>query len=91
VLPDSLNRFRHLLKERDILENNVHLSSIEFTLSRLASRSSRFSVLALAQSELTAIRATLEPNFEAFYPSLKQAALTYIEDHPLSERGDGHE
>jgi len=91
VLPDSLNRFRRLLKEREILENNVYLSSIEFTLSQLASRSPRFSVLGLGQVELATIRETLEPKFETFYPSLKKAALKYIEDHPLSGNDYSHE
>jgi len=83
ALPEGLKRFAQLLKERKILENNIHLSAIEQTLQRLSMRSARFSVLALGEEELVSIREILDVNFEEFYPALLKEARHYLNENPL--------
>ena len=84
VFPESLKRFMVALDEHTILENNVHLSSIEHTLKRLSRRSSKFAALAVSQEQLTPWRDLLEDRFKEFHPSLEKAALTYLSEHPVS-------
>lgn len=86
VFPQSLKKFMAALEEHAILENNLHLASIELTLKRLSRRSSKFAALAISQEQLIPWRDLLEDRFREFYPSLEQAALTYLSEHP--ERGD---
>lgn len=86
VFPDSLRKFMVALQEHAILENNIHLSSIELTLKRLSRRSSKFAALAVSQEQLIPWRDLLEDRFEEFYPSLEKAALTYLSEQPV--RGD---
>ncbi|MFT4729360.1 MAG: acyl carrier protein phosphodiesterase [Granulosicoccus sp.] len=86
VFPDSLKKFMVALEKHAILENNLHLTSIELTLERLSRRSPRFAALAVGQEKLIPWRDLLESRFEEFYPSLEQAALTYLSEHPA--RGD---
>jgi acyl carrier protein phosphodiesterase len=82
IFPESLKKFMVALEEHSILENNVHLASIEYTLSRLSLRSSKFAALAVSQEQLAPWRDLLEAPFEAFYPSLEQAAVKYLSEHP---------
>ncbi|MFT6878613.1 MAG: acyl carrier protein phosphodiesterase [Granulosicoccus sp.] len=82
VFPESLKKFMVALEEHAILENNLYLSSIELTLKRLSRRSSKFAALAVSQEQLIPWRDLLEDPFEEFYPSLEQAALSYLSEHP---------
>ncbi|MFK7997236.1 MAG: ACP phosphodiesterase [Granulosicoccus sp.] len=77
-LPVPLKRFTRLLEREDILQNNIHLSSIELTLSRIASRSTKFSALALSRAQLEPLSDTLIEPFNTFFPELHQAARDYI-------------
>ena len=85
VLPESLTRFMVALQQHAILENNVHLSSIELTLARLSRRSPKFAALAVSQEQLKPWRDLLEERFEEFYPLLEQSAVTYLNEHPVLE------
>lgn len=76
--PAPLRRFTRLLQSENILQNNIHLSSIEQTLSRIARRSSRFDALALTTAQLEPLRDKLNHPFTVFYPDLHQAAKDYV-------------
>lgn len=82
--PLPLKRFTKLLEREDILQNNLHLSSIELTLSRIASRSTKFSALALTTEQLEPLRETLIEPFNTFYPDLHQAAVAYVAQPALN-------
>lgn len=77
-LPDRLQRFTRLLEREHILQNNVHLASIELTLARIARRSEKFSVLALDKAQLAPLRDRLEKPFDVFFPELQTSAENYI-------------
>jgi len=77
--PPSLKRFARLLETENILQNNVHLSSIELTLSRIAGRSNKFAALALNTAQLEPLRKTLIEPFDIFFPDLQQSAMDYLE------------
>jgi len=81
VLPESLKKFMVALEKHKILENNLHLASIELTLKRLSQRSPKFVALAISQEQLIPWRDLLEERFEDFYPSLEQAALLFISEY----------
>jgi len=76
--PPPLKRFTRLLQSEDILQNNVHLRSIELTLARIASRSTRFGALALTTAQLEPLRDRLTEPFTVFFPDLHRAATQYI-------------
>ncbi len=76
--PPKLKRFMQLLKREDILQKNIHLEAIELTLSRIASRSTKFAPLALTTTELEPLRDSLVEPFTTFFPALHQAALEYL-------------
>lgn len=76
--PPELIRFMSLLERERILQNNIHLSAIEKTLARIASRSSIFARLALTTEQLEPLRDTLIEPFDEFLPELRQAAEKYI-------------
>ena len=80
-LPASLNRFTGLLEKENILQNNIHLPAVQYTLSRIAKRSDKFAVLALSQDQLEPLSRRLKQPFDDFYPELNRAALHYIEQH----------
>lgn len=84
-LPERLQRFKQLLEQERILENNVRLSSIELTLARLSHRSSRFASLAIKQARLETLRYQLQKPFETFYPDLLLAAHDYLRVHGSRE------
>ena len=84
VFPHSLKMFMRALEKHAILENNVHLSSIELTLRRLSRRSTKFAALAVPESQLIPWRDLLEDHFEKFYPSLEHAAMTHLSKNPAS-------
>lgn len=86
IFPESLKKFMVVLDEHAILENNLHLASIETTLQRISRRSPKFSALAVNQQQLLPWRDLLDVRFAEFYPSLKNAALTYLSEH----RARGH-
>lgn len=77
-LPEKLQRFSQVLRRERILENNIELSSIELTLSRLSRRSPRFAPLAMGEAELEILRYQLQEPFESFYPDLLDAARVYL-------------
>jgi len=83
IFPESLKKFMVALDRHAILENNLHLASIELTLKRLSRRSSSFAALAVSQDQLIPWRDLLEDRFEEFYPSLKQAASSYLSEHAV--------
>lgn len=83
ILPERLKRFVHVLQKERILQNNVHLASIEATLERLSRRSSRFAPLALSAEQLEPIFAGLTDTFQGFYPELHHAALNYLGTYPV--------
>ena len=85
VFPESLKKFMVALEEHAILENNVHLTSIELTLRRLSRRSPKFAALAVSQEQLIPWRDLLSDRFTEFYPSLEMAAVTYLNEHPVWE------
>lgn len=85
VFPESLKKFMVALEEHAILENNVHLTSIELTLRRLSRRSPKFAALAVSQEQLIPWRDLLSDRFTEFYPSLEMAAVTYLNEHPVQE------
>lgn len=76
--PLPLKRFTRLLEREDILQKNIHLPSIELTLSRIASRSTKFDALALNIEQLEPLREILIEPFNTFFPDLHQAAVDYI-------------
>ena len=84
VFPESLKKFMVALEKHSILENNLHLASIELTLKRISQRSAKFAALAVSQEQLIPWRDLLEDRFKDFYPSLEQTALTYLSEHPVS-------
>jgi len=77
--PASLKRFTRLLASENILQNNLHLASIELTLKRIASRSAPFNALVLTREQLEPLRDTLVEPFDVFWPDLHQAAVMFIE------------
>ncbi|MFK7857288.1 MAG: ACP phosphodiesterase [Granulosicoccus sp.] len=79
--PLPLKRFTRLLQREDILQNNIHLSSIELTLSRIAGRSTKFGALALTTEQLEPLRDTLIRPFDTFFPDLHKTAIDYISQH----------
>ena len=76
--PGSLKRFVRVLERENILQNNVHLESIELTLARIAQRSPTFSHLALNVDQLAPMRNVLQEPFHQFYPDLLTAASDYL-------------
>jgi acyl carrier protein phosphodiesterase len=81
-LPDGLKRFKQAMARENILQNNVHLESIERTLSHLSKRSVKFSPLALSVEQLKPISQDLAKPFAAFFPELYTAALSFIAHQP---------
>ena len=77
-LPQPLKRFMQVLEREKILQNNIHLASIELTLARIARRSSRFASLALNVQQLASLRDALVDPFNSFYPDLLEAASGYL-------------
>lgn len=75
--PQPLKRFMLVLERESILQGNVHLESIELTLARIASRSTRFAALALNKEQLAPLRDALVDPFNTFYPELYKAASRY--------------
>lgn len=86
VLPDALRRFMIALQEHNILVANRDIAAIEHTLARLAKRSPRFGALAISQADLLPLREQLREPFDSFYPELREAAVTYLDTHPVQER-----
>jgi len=84
-LPDDLKRFLRLLKQEQILEGNLQIESIELTLERISRRSPRLHALAIPTEQLLLLREHLEGPFELFFPALRQAAVTYLAQYPVSE------
>lgn len=76
--PDGLRRFMQILKSEHILQNNIHLESIELTLTRIAGRSTQLESLSLTQAQLEPLRERLTEPFNAFYPDLQDAAHAYL-------------
>lgn len=85
LYPDSMKRFVSLLQAENILQNNQHLSSIEFTLKRLSRRSTKFSALAVSARQLEPVQHQLLPSFAQFYPDLHAAAVQYLDRHSDTE------
>jgi len=83
-LPDSLKRFVIILKRESLLQNNLHLDSIERTLARIAKRSDALAPLALSAAELKPISENLAQPFADFYPDLYRAALNFVAQQPRS-------
>lgn len=88
--PVPLKRFMQVLERENILQNNVHLASIELTLARIARRSPKFAALALSVEQLTPLRDTLVNPFNSFYPDLLVAASDYL-SHVGSNNGSRSE
>ena len=76
--PQALKRFMQVLQSENILQNNIHLISIELTLARIARRSTKFATLALNVEQLAPLRDTLVNPFNTFYPDLLLAASEYL-------------
>ncbi len=76
--PMSLKRFMQVLERENLLQNNVHLDSIELTLARIARRSPKFAALALNVEQLKPLRDTLVNPFNTFYPDLLAAASDHL-------------
>lgn len=87
--PMSLKRFMQVLERENILQNNVHLASIELTLARIARRSTKFAALALSVEQLAPLRDTLVNPFNTFYPDLLEAASEYLSQGGSPDRSNG--
>lgn len=85
ALPASLQRFMKVLHSERILQNNIQLAHIVHTLERIASRSSRFTPLALTHGQLEPLVIQLSEPFEQFYPALRRAALDYVNSDIVRE------
>lgn len=76
--PLKLKHFVRLLEREDILQNNLHLSSIELTLNRIAARSTKLDALKLSTAQLKPLGDRLVKPFDVFFPDLHQAAVNYV-------------
>ena len=86
--PLPLKRFMQVLERENVLQKNIHLASIELTLSRIARRSTTFASVALNVQQLAPLRDTLVDPFNSFYPDLLMAASDYLSENGLQSESD---
>lgn len=80
LMPPDLQRFSEVVIQRDMLVAYREFAAVEIALGRIASRSSRFQVLASAAEVTRSLDAPLSACFAEFAPDLIEHVASIIEN-----------